>query len=669
MHPRLHTAHSQYSDEVHLLRPTGSNSLRSTTTISSQSTSLRTIAASQSWRSSVTISFLALIFHSILGILCCSVSAFSALTEPADGSRWTSLHSFGPPLPLLTARYLSFALDVCARIFSITLGLLLAIVALRSSTALYTTSRGIRVSDALVLNDLRLEVASIWDTLRSGVPRRLKIAYVNSILLGLVVYLAGSLVFGYSFVAVEQPGIGGILMGSNRMLLGSNTSGSFISPDYTSLIPSDGSISRFTSAAAHAIMKFDLSPSNSSDAAFDLSAETPTSLSARNISKLLVSETVSSQLVDCQPVPLPSPDPRSIAFGAQTKGRFVTQMWQDLSSTITPGATNRFAEHIFTDANLFSFSRLGLYTFIMTLADSTIQPPAPADESQVLIVLAQLGSCRPDPFQTPFGPMPHAWINTTILAFNYTVNLLHNHAALACRNMRTITRTIRTPDGAQVESKSESFYAKLILSAANQLYMYTPMLVNQGLGGVGTIALKDLSMTSKWEFPSCEGAPGFFDRRFDPGSRFFERQNITVPVSNSTVLDAISAAWGLAVLRIQHYETHFLQALVKQDIAPVPANVIHLVQMYKLAVIPAALLVYGGAMVGLTFILISLLVGMGSKTEGTLGAKSLTVLRVANDASARRQELDGEDAHVEIPERALRASLGSVRIKRRPMTK
>jgi hypothetical protein len=104
---------------------------------------------------------------------------------------------------------------------------------------------------------------------------------------------------------------------------------------------------------------------------------------------------------------------------------------------------------------------------------------------------------------------------------------------------------------------------------------------------------------------------------------------------------------------------------VKRDIAPVPENVILSVQMYRLAVMPAALLIYGGAMVGITSTLFTLLIRTGRRSEGTLGTKSLTILRVANDVGAQSQELDGEDAYVEISERGLTGSLGTMRIKRR----
>lgn len=106
----------------------------------------------------------------------------------------------------------------------------------------------------------------------------------------------------------------------------------------------------------------------------------------------------------------------------------------------------------------------------------------------------------------------------------------------------------------------------MVLSAANQLYLYP----QDGHGRIGSILQQDLSNNSTWGI--CVSYPDH---------RLSKKSNTNNLEPNSTVLKAISAAWGMAVLLVQHYETHILQVPVKRDIAPIPANVILSVQIWR----------------------------------------------------------------------------------------
>ncbi|KAG8706600.1 hypothetical protein FRC08_000950 [Ceratobasidium sp. 394] len=604
----------------------------------------------RSWRSGVTKAVFALIFHAALGLTCCSAAISFTFYPDYRTLGWFSLYSFGRPLPLLTARYLNFGLDIFARVFSLTLELLSAFVALRTATALWSSSQGIRISDAIAFNFLELEVASIWATYQTKIPRRIKIGFIFSITCGIAVYLSGSLVFGYANQAVQEAGNRDVNMGGNQMFLGSNISGSYIGPDYSSLVPPGGSVSAFTTTVLHTLMDIDLSPSNLSISSFDLASESRASLLSRNITMLLVNQTISTQLTDCQPVPAPA----AIPFGFNIENLLATYAEQNLSTAPETGPVHHLREDLYTDPSKLTTSKYQTYTFLMTHAGSTGATPTPVDESQVLVVQAYKSRCLPDPFETPFGPMPHAWIETPVI-FRTNSTFFHSHSALACRNVRTISRVTYTPGGSQMEQTSHSFYAKPILSTLNRLYIYAPIMSvyesSEPLaqyGGIGSLLNKDMVHSSAWKLPGCE------------------HSNSSAPVpSNSTELDAISAAWGRAVTRVQHYETLALQALVKQNTTVVSAPVLIAVPMYRLAVMPGALFIYGLSMTISAFLLMILLAKTGDGRESSWSTKSLSIFRVANELGVMR-EGESEDARAEEPESSLKKDLGMVVIRRHP---
>ncbi|KAG9122305.1 hypothetical protein FRC07_001377, partial [Ceratobasidium sp. 392] len=208
-------------------------------------------------------------------------------------------------------------------------------------------------------------------------------------------------------------------------------------------------------------MDLDLSTSNEFMSSFNLLSESRSSLSSRNITALLVDETVSTQLAECQPVSDPA-----VLFKFNLDNLFVTYVEQNLSNT--SGGVNQLREELYTDPFWFTASKYQIYTFIMTHAGTTGATASPADESQVLLLLAYKGKCLPDPISTQFGPLPHFWLDQQDLFFP------HNHAVLSCRSVRTISRVVYAPDGSQVEQTSQSFYAKPVLSTLNRLYMYLP---------------------------------------------------------------------------------------------------------------------------------------------------------------------------------------------------
>ncbi|KAG8739422.1 hypothetical protein FRC10_005631 [Ceratobasidium sp. 414] len=517
------------------------------------------------------------------------------------------------------------------------------ILASHAALALWSSPQGIKVSDALSFNFIQLEVASIWTAFRAQIPWRIRVNFIFSIVCGLVVYLSGSLVFGYETVTVQNAENLDIRVGNNRMLLGSNASGSYSAPDYSSIFPSASSVSPFAATALNTLIDIDLSWTNRSISSFDLSLEGYSSLTSRNITMLLINQTISTQLTDCQPVPAPA----TVPFGLSIENVVVTYVEQNLSSTSEAGVVNQLREELYTRPFYFADSMFQTYTFVMTHAGPAGTTPTPADESQVLIVLAYKGTCLPDPFETPFGPMPHVRLDIPNSTF------LHNHAALACRNVRTISRVIYAPDGRQVEHTSYSLYAKPALSTLNRLYMYIPITswyapsqILARYGGIGSLLNRDLVYSSTWKIPSCKYG-----------------EDIITP-SNSTELSSISAAWGEAVARVQHYETSILQAFVKQNTTVISAPVLVAVPMYQLALIPGALFVYGLSMVITACVLVVLLAGTGDGRGNQLSAKSLSVLRVASELGFIR-EGEREDVLTEKSEKILKRELGMLRIRRR----
>ncbi|KAG8712966.1 hypothetical protein FRC09_019271 [Ceratobasidium sp. 395] len=632
----MYSHNQNASDEAYLLRSTASTD---SPYITNHPQPGRT-----SWRSGVTISVFALACHIALGLVFCALAIFFGRYS----QKWSSLHPSGPSLPLLTARYLNFALDIGARVLSLTLEGLLAVVALRTATSLWTSSRGVKVADALTFNLIQLEVTSIFTILRTRISWTAKISYAPSIAGGLTVYIFGSIMFGYVSLTIPKAAGQDILVGNNQMFIGSNVSGSYTAPDYNSLVPSNGATSPFTTTVLHTLMGVDLSRSNESISSFNLAIESGSTLLLRNITTVLVNQTVSTQLVDCQPL-----DSTSTSFGFTSQDRMMTSAWQNIPSSTIPGVVNQLAEYLDSRSLYFGTSSYQTSTFIMTLQKSQASKSTPADESQVLITLVSRGTCASDPFQTAFGPMsPVSNQTAPILDTTNNTYFLSSHATLACRNTRTVTRTVYSPDGAEIEHTSESFYAKPVLSTVNRLYMYTTVDLNDPIvgktsgfasyGGIGSLSNNDMIHSSAWQLPSCAYVGG--------------------PPADSTELEAISVAWSRAVARVQHYETSILAAFVKQDTEAVSTPVVISVLAYRLAIIPGALFAYGLSMAVTACVLTVLLIGMGEKRGKPLHAKSLSVWRITTDLAVIRE---GGHEGPQRAERSLKRELGTIRIRSR----
>ncbi|KAG9073829.1 hypothetical protein FRC06_011121, partial [Ceratobasidium sp. 370] len=172
--------------------------------------------------------------------------------------------------------------------------------------------------------------------------------------------------------------------------------------------------------------------------------------------------------------------------------------------------------------------------------------------------------------------------------------------------------------------------------------IYDPKGPLANYGGIGSLLNKDMVYSSAWKLPGCNYV-----------------NSSSPPPSNSTELDAVSAAWGRAVTRVQHYETLALQALVKQNTTAVSAPVLIAVSTYRLAVMPSALFIYGLSMAVASFLLMILLTGTGDDFESSLSTKSLSVFRVANELGVMREE-ESEDARAEVSEKSLKEGLGTV---------
>ncbi|KAG9077672.1 hypothetical protein FRC06_008774, partial [Ceratobasidium sp. 370] len=183
----------------------------------------------------------------------------------------------------------------------------------------------------------------------------------------------------------------------------------------------------------------------------------------------------------------------------------------------------------------------------------------------------------------------------------------------------------------------------------NRLYTYTTISVGYPMiaqsfgvvryGGIGSLLNSDLVYSSSWQFPNC-GISG-------------NRSNTP---ANSTELEAVSAAWSKAVARVEHYETTILQAFVKQDTTVVSTPVMIAIPVYRLAVIPGALFVYGLSMIVAVCVLMALLFGT-DKRGNPLYAKSPSVWRIANELVVVREE-QGGGTPVEASEKSLKRDLG-----------
>ncbi|KAG8706103.1 hypothetical protein FRC09_002581 [Ceratobasidium sp. 395] len=475
-------------------------------------------------------------------------------------------------MSLQSARYLNFALDMIVRGLTVAASMALNYVAIRVATALSFGREGVLAQDAIAFNLTCISFMSLWDSTRLRVPVALRICFVASLLCGLVSYFASSLIFGYQALEVSKLDSREVQVWSNNIVLGSNNSAQYFAPNYTDLIPRNEP-SIYAGSVARTLAYLDTTYGNttSSQPSFGTVAESAEDLLLRNITQVLQTETVSTKLIDCRPI---GPNDNATFNINFAQGSVVGAVL-----TITDGPVSEFimSEPLSTPSDLIfptgneSVPLDQAYTFVMQTLPTN--PYVPSSLSKVAIALVDGHVCTNGQMQTPFGP---------ITPFNQTVRGLPlTIAAIMCNLQRTRSQY----DQVTNEQTTESFLSSAIIYTANSAFLYSPIGSPRGLNGVGSLLYQHVDGGNKWRIPQCNSP--------NPGASW--------NVDNTEL-------WSRAVQLVELYESSLLQSAdqLLKSTETVYCRVSTIA--YQLAILPAALLVFGVFLGALCCLLIYLLV-------------------------------------------------------------
>ncbi|KAG8739424.1 hypothetical protein FRC10_005633 [Ceratobasidium sp. 414] len=564
---------------------------------------------------------LALIAILLVAMSCC-ISAIYVIARSPD---WTKLHSFGGSMSLQSARYLNFALDMVVRGLTVAAGLLLNYVTIRIVTAQSFRREGVLARDAIALNLTSISFMSLWDAIRLRVPRTLRVYLLVSLLSGLTSYFASSLIFGYQALEVNKVDSREVQLWSYDMVLGSNTSGQYVAPDYTGLVP-PGKPAIFAGSVAKTLASLDTGSPNmtSAEPYFTTVAESRDDLLLRNITKVFQAESISTKLINCRPI---GPNDNATLTVGTAQGSVVR-----VSIAITDETQSQLSltETISTPMGLIFPSEVGAaplnqaYTFVM----QTLPGNTPFPLSKVAIALVDGNVCTNGYMQTPFGNLTP--FNSTPLGLPVTV------ASIICNLQRTRSQY----DEYTQQNTTESYFSPSIIQSANSASLYSPIGSPSGRNGVGALLYQHVDEGNEWRIPQCNSP------------------NPSAPWSvDSTEL------WSRAVQLVELYESSLLQSADQLAQSPKQVRVSVSTVAYQLAILPAALLVFGLFLGALCCLLMYLLVSWSWIPHGY---HPLDPLRIVDEVD--RNHSIGErlptNRPAELKPEELEKTLGAKRLRR-----
>ncbi|KAG8706601.1 hypothetical protein FRC08_000951 [Ceratobasidium sp. 394] len=583
--------------------------------------------ASSPWKAYLNKILIALSLIAILlAAMSCCINAIYAIARSTD---WTKLHSFGRSMSLQSARYLNFALDMVVRGLTVAASLLLNYVAIRIVTALSFKRAGVLAKDAIALNLTCISFMSLWEAIRLRVPRTLRIYLAASLLSGLTSYFASSLIFGYQALEINKVDNREVQLWSYDVVLGSNTSAQYIAPNYTDLAPSDKP-SIFAGPAAKTLASLDTEFPNMTSAKpyFTTVAESREDLLIRNITKVLQTETISTKLIDCHSI--------GPSNNASLSLHIIQGSVANIYLTITDGPQGQLllGETMSTPMGLIFPSGPGVtplnkaYTFIMQTVPDRDIPLSPSSLSRVAIALVDFGVCTSGQMRTPFGDIVP--FNSTPLDIPLTV------AGIVC----SLQRTRSLYDEHTEQNTTNIYLSPPIIRTASSASLYSPISSPRGLNGVGALLYQQVNGGNEWRIPNCNSP------------------NPSAPWSvDNTEL------WYRAVQLVEIYESSLLQSAEQLQQSSKQVRVSVSVIAYRLAILPAALLVFGLFLGVLCCLLMYLLVFWSWIPHGY---HPLDPLRIVDEVDRNNSIGDRLPFNrpVELPPKELEKVLGAKRLRR-----
>ncbi|KAG9122306.1 hypothetical protein FRC07_001378 [Ceratobasidium sp. 392] len=530
-------------------------------------------------------------------------------------------------MSLQSARYLNFVLDMVVRGLTVAASMALNYVAVRVATALSFGREGVLAQDAIALNLACVSFVSLWDSVRLRVPRALRVFLSVSLVSGLISYFASSLIFGYQALEVTKLESRDVQVWSNNIVLGSNASARYFAPNYTDLIPRDQP-STYAGAVAKTLSYLDTSHSHamSSEPSFDTVAESNEDLLLRNITQVLQTETISTKLIDCRPIG-PSDNATFDIFFAQGSvvGAVITVTDGPVIELIMQEPLSTPSELIFPVGEA-AVPLDQAYTFVLQTAPTN--PYAPSSLSKIAIALVDGNVCTNGQMQTPFG---------TITPFNQTVRGLQlTIAAIMCNLERTRSQYNQVTN----ERTTETYLSSAIIQTANNAFLYSPIGSPRGLNGVGSLLYQHVDGGNKWRIPQCNSS--------SPSAPW--------SVDNT-------ALWARAVELVALYESSLLQSAeqLSQSTQTVQCRVSTIA--YQLAILPAALLVFGLFLGALCCLLMYLLVVWSWIPHGY---HPLDPLRIVDEIDRHNsvEERLPNNRPAELTPEELENTLGAKRLRR-----
>ncbi|KAG8706599.1 hypothetical protein FRC08_000949 [Ceratobasidium sp. 394] len=360
---------------------------------------------------------------------------------------------------------------------------------------------------------------------------------------------------------------------------------------------------------------------------FTTVAESREELLSRNITEVLQTETISTKLVCCRPI------------GPSDNATFSIDVGQGevlgVVLGIADGPQNQLVLYEpLSSPNQLMFPGNGTpfdqaYTFVMqTSPDSAVSP---FSLSRTAIALVDGNVCTNGYMKTPFGNLTP--FNSTSLGLSLTV------AGIICNLQRTRSQR----DGYTKQLTTQSYLSPPIIYAANQAFSYGPISSTEGLGGVGELLYQHID-GGKWRIPNCNSS------------------NPSAPwnVDNTEL-------WSRAVQLVEIYESSLLQSAEQLQQSPKPVRVSASTVAYQLAILPAALLVFGFFLGVLCCLLMYLLVFWSWIPRGY---HPLDPLRIVDEVD-RNNSIGARlptNRPAELAPKELENTLGTKRLRRHALT-
>ncbi|KAG8739423.1 hypothetical protein FRC10_005632 [Ceratobasidium sp. 414] len=361
---------------------------------------------------------------------------------------------------------------------------------------------------------------------------------------------------------------------------------------------------------------------------FTTVAESSEDLLSRNIVQVLQTEEISTKLINCRPIEPSDNATFNIELGEGAVLRAVLGIADGPQNQLVLLEPLSSPSEIMFPNNGTPFDKT--YMFVMqTPPDNLVSP---FSLSTIAIALVDGDVCTNVYMQTPFGNLTP--FNSTPLGLPLTI------AGIICNLQRTRSQY----DGYTKKRTTQSYLSPPIIYAANTAFQYGPISSTKGLGGVGELLYQHVNGGNKWRIPQC---------------------NTSSPSAPWNVDN--TELWSRAVQLVELYESSLLQSADQLAQSPKQVRVSVSTVAYQLAILPAALLVFGLFLGALCCLLMYLLVFWSWIPHGCHPLEPLRIVDEVDRNNSIGARLPA-NRPTELAPKKLDNTLGAKRLRRHALT-